>query len=128
MRANISRKGVSNANDSKKRGTLGRRNFCRCVACRHPYCPCPDMVESGGSRMPVYRFLPARVVLDRHSNSVSANVNKVLVSRMDEAAEIENKMMESTKKNITQLEEMTTHLEERAVAQETAREAVRKVE
>jgi hypothetical protein len=47
---------------------------------------------------------------------------------MDEAAEIENKMMESAKKNITQLEEMTTHLEERAEAQETAREAVRKVE
>ncbi len=53
---------------------------------------------------------------------------KVLVNRMDEAAEIENKMMESAKKNITQLEEMTTHLEERAEARETAREAVRKVE
>ena len=39
---------------------------------------------------------------------------KVLVNRMDEAAEIERKMMESAKKNIIQLEEMTTHLEGRA--------------
>jgi uncharacterized protein YaaN involved in tellurite resistance len=53
---------------------------------------------------------------------------KVLVTRMDEAAEIENKMVKSAKKNITQLEDMTTHLEERAKAQETAREAVRKID
>jgi hypothetical protein len=37
-------------------------------------------------------------------------------------------MMDSAKKNIAQLEEMTTHLEERAGARETARETVRKVE
>ena len=53
---------------------------------------------------------------------------KVLVTRMDEAAEIENKMMESAKKNIAQLEDMTAHLEERAKAQETAREAVSKLD
>ena len=53
---------------------------------------------------------------------------KVLVNRMDEAAEIEKKMMESAKKNIIQLEEMTTHLEGRAESREAAREAVRKLD
>ncbi|MDM8524488.1 toxic anion resistance protein [Desulfococcaceae bacterium HSG8] len=52
---------------------------------------------------------------------------QILMTRMDEASQIEARMMESAKENIKQLEQMTSDLEERAEAQETAREAVRNV-
>jgi uncharacterized protein YaaN involved in tellurite resistance len=53
---------------------------------------------------------------------------KVLMNRMDEAAKIEAKMVESAKQNISQLENMTAELEERAKAQETARETSRRAD
>jgi uncharacterized protein YaaN involved in tellurite resistance len=48
----------------------------------------------------------------------------ILVDRMDEANKIENQMMETARKNIDQLERMTSDLERRAKDQEEARETV----
>lgn len=50
---------------------------------------------------------------------------RILMDRMDEASKIENRMSESAKENIRQLEQMTADMESRSAAQETAREALR---
>lgn len=50
---------------------------------------------------------------------------RILMNRMDEASKIENRMSESAKENIRQLEQMTADMESRAAAQETAREVLR---
>jgi uncharacterized protein YaaN involved in tellurite resistance len=52
---------------------------------------------------------------------------RILMDRMNEASQIEARMMDSAKQNIQQLEQMTADLEERASVQEGAREAVRNV-
>ena len=52
---------------------------------------------------------------------------QILMSRMDEASQIEARMMDSAKENVRQLEQMTAELEERAKAQEVGRETLRKV-
>lgn len=49
---------------------------------------------------------------------------KILVSRMDEASQIEARMVDAAKQNISQLEQMSEDLEKRAGAQEAARDAV----
>ena len=48
---------------------------------------------------------------------------KILTSRLDEATQIENKMLASAQQNMAELEMMTSELEKRAQAQESAREA-----
>jgi uncharacterized protein YaaN involved in tellurite resistance len=52
---------------------------------------------------------------------------RILVSRIDEAAGIESKMVESARKNIAEIETMTAELEARAKAQEAARDSMRDV-
>lgn len=52
---------------------------------------------------------------------------QILMSRMQEASEIEARMMMSAKQNIAQLEHMTEELEKHAEAQEAGRESVRDV-
>ena len=50
---------------------------------------------------------------------------KLLMNRMDEAARIEAKMLESAKRNVDELETMTAELEKRGEIQESARDAFR---
>jgi uncharacterized protein YaaN involved in tellurite resistance len=52
----------------------------------------------------------------------------VLMTRMDDAARIETRMMESAKENIAQLDRMTRELETRSGAQESGRQAAAELE
>lgn len=51
----------------------------------------------------------------------------ILATRMDEAQQIESRMMENARQNLSELETITRELEERAETQEAGREAARKV-